>query len=123
IHCCTATPLTGTAIVATTTPTFPGFPLGVTSGSYSMSFDLTQSSSFNPAFITANGGTTASAEAALAAGLVAGEAYLNIHTAMFPNGEIRGFLVPLTVIAESDTRLFAVLGFGLLAIAKIRLRA
>ena len=29
---------------------------------------------------------------ALLAGLAAGEAYLNIHTSMFPNGEIRGFL-------------------------------
>src|SRR5215211_7314334 len=33
IHCCTATPfdLSATALVATTVPTFPGFPLGVTS--------------------------------------------------------------------------------------------
>src|ERR1035437_2093860 len=35
IHCCTAVPDTGTAGVATTTPTFTGFPSGVTSGSYS----------------------------------------------------------------------------------------
>ncbi len=122
IHCCTATPLTGTAIVATTTPTFPGFPLGVTSGTYSMSFDLTQSSTYNPAFITAHGGTTAGAEAALAAGLAAGEAYLNIHTTSFPNGEIRGFLVPLVVVPEPETWLFAVVGVGLLAIARIRPR-
>src|SRR5258705_11061843 len=39
IHCCTAAPLTGTAIVATQTPNFTGFPLGVTSGTYSMTFD------------------------------------------------------------------------------------
>src|SRR3990172_9203983 len=30
IHCCTADPGTGTAGVATPTPTFPGFPSGVT---------------------------------------------------------------------------------------------
>jgi hypothetical protein len=42
--------------------------------------------------VTANGGTTAGAEAALLAGLEAGQAYLNIHTTMFPGGEIRGFL-------------------------------
>ena len=35
IHCCTTPPGSGTAGVATTTPTFPGSPLGVTSGSYS----------------------------------------------------------------------------------------
>jgi hypothetical protein len=93
IHCCTAVAGAGTAGVATTTPTFPSFPLGVTSGSYDHTFDLTDASSFNPAFVTANGGTTASAEAALLAGLLAGEAYLNIHTSTFPGGEIRGFLV------------------------------
>ena len=34
IHCCTAVPFAGTAGVATTTPTFAGFPLGVTAGAY-----------------------------------------------------------------------------------------
>jgi CHRD domain-containing protein len=67
IHCCVTTPGTGTAIVATTTPTFPGFPSGVTSGTYTHTLDLTLASSYNPAFITANGGTPASAEAALIA--------------------------------------------------------
>src|SRR5215472_16511485 len=38
IHCCI--PPGGTAIVATTTPTFPGFPLGVTAGTYDQTFDL-----------------------------------------------------------------------------------
>jgi hypothetical protein len=94
IHSATASPHTGTAMVATTTPTFPNFPLGVTSGTYDQTFDLTLSSSYNPAFVTANGGTVAAAEAALLAGLAAGEAYLNIHSTMFPGGEIRGFLDP-----------------------------
>jgi hypothetical protein len=92
IHSPTPTPGSGTAGVATTTPTFAGFPLGVTSGHYTNTLDLTLSSSYNPAFITANGGTPGSAEVALLAGLAAGEAYLNIHTTNFPNGEIRGFL-------------------------------
>jgi hypothetical protein len=34
VHCCLAVPFTGTAGVAATTPTFPGFPPGVTSGRY-----------------------------------------------------------------------------------------
>ena len=93
IHCCVATPGTGTAGVATQTPSFSGFPLGVTAGTYSQSFDLTLASSFNPAFVTANGGTTASAEAALAAGIAGGKAYLNIHSTVFPGGEIRAFLL------------------------------
>ena len=95
IHSPTAVPGTGTAGVATTTPTFANFPLGVTSGTYDNTLDLTSASSWNPAFITANGGTPAGAESALAAGLAGGEAYLNIHTTVVPGGEIRGFLVPI----------------------------
>jgi hypothetical protein len=68
--------------------------LGVTSGSYDVVLDMTQASSWNPAFITAHGGTTAGAEAALAAGMAAGQAYLNVHTTTVPGGEIRGFLMP-----------------------------
>jgi CHRD domain len=96
IHCCTLAPDTGSAGVATVTPTFTGFPLGVTAGSYDHIFDLTLATSWNPAFVTANGGTTATAEAALLAGLVGQEAYLNIHTTAFPGGEISGFLVAQT---------------------------
>jgi hypothetical protein len=91
IHCCVAPP--GNAGVATALPSFPGFPLGVTSGSFSQVYDTTQASTWNPAFITGNGGTPLGAEAALAAGLASGQAYLNIHTTTFPAGELRGFLL------------------------------
>lgn len=96
IHCCTVASSTGIVGVATTTPTFAGFPLGVTSGTYDQTLDMTQASSYNSWFFTANGGTTATAGAALFAGLAAGKAYFNIHTASFGGGEIRGFpvLVP-----------------------------
>src|SRR6266496_4978971 len=60
IHSATTVPFTGTAGVATTTPTFAGFPLGVTSGTYDHTFDMTIASSYNPSYITANGGTPAS---------------------------------------------------------------
>ncbi len=93
IHCCTAAPFTATAGVATTTPTFTGFPGGVTSGSYDHVFDMTLAASYNPTFVTNNGGTAASAEAVLFAGMAAGKTYLNIHSGTFPGGEIRGFLV------------------------------
>jgi hypothetical protein len=64
IHCCTAFPDTGTVGVATTLPAFPGFPLGVTAGTYDHTpFDLTAKTIWNPAFITAHGGTPAGAEA------------------------------------------------------------
>lgn len=93
IHCCTAAADTGTAGVATQTPRFIGFPTGVTSGAYTNTFDMTLASTWNPAFITAQGGV-ANAEAALEAHALAGEAYLNVHTTVLPGGEIRGFLVP-----------------------------
>src|SRR5262245_16921517 len=80
IHAPTAVPGTGGAGVATQTPTFANFPLGVTSGTFSQTLDLTQVGSYNPAYVTANGGTAAGAEAALTAALFNGTSYLNIHT-------------------------------------------
>ncbi len=117
IHCCTAVPGTGTAGVATTTPTFPGFPLGVTSGSYDHTFDMSLASSYNPAFITSHGGTISSAMNALIFGLDAGETYLNIHTSAFPGGEIRGFLV---AVPEPSTYALMLAGLGLAGLAARR---
>jgi hypothetical protein len=90
IHCCAVPPTN--AGVATAVPSFPGFPSGVTSGTYDSTFDTTLAASFNPAFVSANG-TVAGAEAALFAGMLVGQSYLNIHTTTFPGGEIRGILV------------------------------
>lgn len=116
IHAPTALPLTGVAGVATQTPSFVGFPLGVTSGSFDNTFDLTLASSWRAGFITDHGGTPASAEADFATYLAEGRAYFNIHSTLFPGGEIRGFLVvpaPATML---------LLGTGLAGLAGIRLR-
>ena len=94
IHAPTAQPFTGVADVATQTPSFEGFPSFVFSGTYDHTFDLTLASSYNPAFISAHGGTISGASNALIFALEDGKAYLNIHTFNFPGGEIRGFLVP-----------------------------
>ena len=90
IHAATAVAFTGTAAPATQVPTFIGFPTGLQEGEFDLAnYDLSAAASYNPNFITANGGTVAGAEAALIAAFDEGKAYLNIHTAPIePNGPI-----------------------------------
>lgn len=118
IHCCLASPfLSGVNVgVATTQPAFAGFPLGATSGTFSNVFDMTLASSYNGAFVTAAGGIP-QAEAALFAGITAGETYFNIHNNNFRGGEIRGFLVS---VPEPMT--LSLFGAGLAGAAALRRR-
>ncbi len=92
IHAVTATPLTGTAIVATP---LPDFPLDETFGTYDRTINLAEASSYDPAFLTAHGPLLVDALNALIFGLDSREAYLSIRTTAFPEGEIRGFLINL----------------------------
>jgi hypothetical protein len=103
IHAATAIAGVSTAGVATTTPSFAIFPLGVTSGAFDNTLDMLQASSYNPAYVAAHGGTTTQAETDLVAAIAAGKAYLNIHTLVVPGGEIRGFLLPLATAASQST--------------------
>jgi hypothetical protein len=85
-------------------------------------YDMTQAGSWNPAFITANGGTPAGAEAALIAGLAAGQAYLNIHTTNNPGGEIRGFLTLSTNVPTLPGWMLGLCALLLMAGAYVILR-
>jgi hypothetical protein len=78
----------------------------VLAGSYERTFTVAQF--INQNFINANGGTLASAQAALITGLNERRAYLNIHTERYPAGEINGFS---SVVPEPST--YALLGTGL----------
>ena len=122
IHCCLPSPLALVNVgVATTVPAFPGFPLGVTSGTYSSPvFDLTQSTIYNTTpntgFVALQGGIP-QAEAALTAGIQNQETYFNIHTMMFPGGEERDFLGLLVAVPEPASLVLlgsALLGFGVI---------
>ena len=78
-------------------------------------FSLADALIYNPAFITAQGGLR-QAEAALIAGIIAGQSYFNIHTVNFPGGEIRGQLAAVAPVPlPASVILFgsALLGLGL----------
>ena len=111
IHCCTASPGTGSAGVATITPTFTSFPSGVSAGSYDHTYDTTDAGIFNTPFVTASGGTAALATSALQGGMDLGTAYFNLHTSTFGGGEIRAFLTP---VPEPGSAGMLLLGLGLL---------
>lgn len=112
IHGPTAVPFSGTAAVATTTPTFTGFPSGTTSGFFDSTFDMTQASSYRAGFLAGFGGSTAAAEAALFSSIIDGRAYLNVHSTVFTGGEIRGFLVQ-----TPEPATMMLLGTGLAGVA------
>ncbi|MBX9893735.1 MAG: CHRD domain-containing protein [Nitrosomonas sp.] len=115
IHCCTDP---GTNVgVATQLPSFIGFPLGVTAGTYDHTFDMALASSYNPTFVINHGGLVSTAFNDLVLGLDAGKAYFNLHTNLFPGGEIRGLLSP---VPEPDIWVLLIAGLALIGVAARR---
>jgi hypothetical protein len=118
IHCCAS--LTTSAGVALDFVA-PGFPIGVTSGAFSHTFDLGQTSTYTNAYLSASGGTADAARDRLLdsmrreTGGNLGIAYFNIHTDNNPPGEIRG---NISLIPEPTAMLL--LAIGVLPLAAFR---
>ncbi len=100
IHCCAAADANAPVVIP-----FAGFP-AATSGTYMGTFDLST-------FDFSGGGT----EAALIAGLNDGMAYVNIHDANFPGGEIRGQVMTSSPSAVPEPGTLVLLGTGALGLA------
>jgi hypothetical protein len=108
IHCCV--PPGVNAVVAVPFTPFPN----TTSGTFNTTVDLSLAATYNPGFITQEGGTVALAEASLISALNSGNTYANIHNATFPGGEIRG---QISLVPEPSSLLL--LGTGLLATVQV----
>ena len=114
LHCCAAPGSDAGVAVG-----FTGFP-AVTTGNYSNTFNLTNPDVYSNAFRNvAGGGTAAGAETALINGLNAGNAYVNIHNARFPTGELRA---NVTVTPEPSSVLLMAVGLGGLFVLVARRR-
>ncbi len=90
IHCCVATNANGPVVIP-----FTGFP-SLTSGTYINTF--------------------AGVSAATITGIEAGLAYINIHNAVFPAGEIRGDILAVSPVPEPESAALMLAGLALLGV-------
>jgi hypothetical protein len=120
IHCCSTSVGTNAGVAIHFVPN--GFPLGVTSGSFSHTYDLSLASSFDAGDLAASGGTAQLARDRLLAAMRTGVAnnsnvaYFNIHTSFRPGGEIRGNIIPTIPEPASALLLLS----GMVAVAFVR---
>jgi hypothetical protein len=103
IHCCAAAGANGPVAI----DFGAAFPVGVTFGTFSATYDLASAATFTTGFRTAN----PNFQTAFTTGLLAGNAYINVHTANNRGGEIRGQIPVPTSLA---LLLPGLLGLGLM---------
>jgi hypothetical protein len=99
--------------IAVGNTTLPGFPLGVTSGSYDRILSLNDPTIYNVTFLGNNGNSATTAGSTFVAALAAGKTYWNIHSSAFPGGEIRAFPVPVPEPAAALLVGMSVAGLGM----------
>jgi CHRD domain len=105
IHCCAAAGANGPVAI----DFGAAFPVGVTAGTFSGTFDLTSAATFTSGFRTAN----PSFQTAFVNGLLAGNTYINVHTVNNRGGEIRGQIpLPTSLVLL----LPGLLGLGLMRV-------
>jgi len=113
-HCCAAQGANGPVAI-------DFLPPSLATGSLSRFYDLTLLSTYGGGFLAANGGTAETARVAFLAGLEGGGVYYNIHTAVFPGGEIRGNLAA-GAVPEPASWAMLIAGFGLVGAVMRRSR-
>lgn len=112
VHCCA--PIGSDAAVA--------IPLSVTpakSGMLTGMIDLTKLSSYDAEFLAAYGSSVTTLRSTFLSGLEGGLAYVNLHTATYPTGEIRGQAAAAATgaVPEPSAWLLMITGFGLVGAA------
>ena len=107
LHCCSTRAANGAQAIDFTEN--PGFQRGVRSGSFDLTYDLLDAATYTAAFLTASGGTALGARNRLFSNFNNELGYFNIHSTVFPGGELRGQLVG---IPEPAAWGMMIVGFG-----------
>jgi hypothetical protein len=127
IHCCVdwswVTYAGYNTEVATQLPSFIDFPLGITAGTYDHTFNMADASSYNPAFITNHVGFVPNAfNDLIYGGFLTSAVYFDLHTNLFPEGEVLGFFSRVGAVPEPESYALLLAGLGVLSVFARRIK-